>query len=120
MSTASPWSATISTFSPRTIATGCFFGPRSRHCSEPSLCLGGDVPSLSPRSSAAAIGPHRRRSLSEHRHRLAIAGALGQDVVPQPFGLGMVAALGGQDRQVAPGPMTVDSLVDAAKLVGPA
>ena len=54
---------------------------------------------------ALRAGTARRRhlQLSQLRHRLAVAGALGQHVVPQLLGLGLIAAFGGQGRQVAPG-----------------
>ncbi len=38
---------------------------------------------------------------------------------PELFGFGQVAALGGDVSQIAPREMAIDSLVDAAKLVGP-
>ena len=56
----------------------------------------------------------------ELRQGLAIAGAFGENVVPEPLRLHEIPALGGQGRQVAPGEMAVDPLVDAAELVGPA
>jgi hypothetical protein len=61
---------------------------------------------------------HRPKPL-KLRHRLAIARALGQHVGPQSPGLGMIAALRGQGRQVAPGQVAIDPLVETAKLVRP-
>jgi len=52
------------------------------------------------------------------RERFPVPGAFGQHRLPQPPRFGMVAALGGQGRQVAQGQMAVDPLVDAAKLIG--
>ena len=69
------------------------------------------------RSSLATNGHHRLRSL-QLRERLPITGALGQDVVPQPLDLGMVTTLGGNCRQVAAGQVTIDPLINAAKMVG--
>ena len=37
---------------------------------------------------------------------------------PELIGFGVIAPFGGQDRQVAPGQMSVDPLIDAAKLLG--
>ena len=51
------------------------------------------------------------------RQGLAVPRAFGQHLAQEALGLGVVAAFGGQDRQVAPGDMPKDPLVDAAKLV---
>jgi hypothetical protein len=48
------------------------------------------------------------------RQRLAIARALGQDLLPQPPQLGRITALGGQGRQVSPGEVAVNARVDAS------
>jgi hypothetical protein len=50
---------------------------------------------------------------------LAVAGAFGQHFTPEFLGLGMIAALGGDRCQIAPGQMSVNALIDAAKLIGP-
>jgi hypothetical protein len=50
---------------------------------------------------------------------LAVPRALSEYVGPKLSGTIGVAALSGQHRQVAPGEMPVDSMVDAAKLFGP-
>ena len=68
-----------------------------------------------------SIDAHLLRFLSKHaqtRQRLAIARAFGEHRFPQPPHFGMIAALGSQHRQVAPGEMAVDPLVDTAKLIG--
>jgi hypothetical protein len=48
---------------------------------------------------------------------LTIARAFCQHFTPEPFGLGMIASLGGNGGQIAPGKMPVNPLTDAAKLV---
>jgi hypothetical protein len=50
--------------------------------------------------------------------RITITGTFGQNVVPQSFGPGMIAAFFRYCRQIAPGHMAIDSLIEAAKLVG--
>jgi len=52
------------------------------------------------------------------RHGLGVAWTGVEDHPPQPSGLGPVTALLGQDGEIAEGQVAVDSLVDAAKLVG--
>ena len=52
------------------------------------------------------------------RHGLGVAWARLEDHPPEPPGLGPVAALFGQDGEVAEGHVVVDTLVDAAELVG--
>jgi hypothetical protein len=50
--------------------------------------------------------------------RLAITGAFGKDGLPESPCVRVIAALGIEHGQVAAGEVTVDSLVNAAKLVG--
>jgi hypothetical protein len=57
----------------------------------------------------------RLRSSPQPRQRLCVPRALGQHLVPEPPGLGKVAALGGQRCQVAPGDVAVDPLIKTAK-----
>ena len=52
------------------------------------------------------------------RHSLNVAWTGVEDHSPRPPGLDAVAALLGQDGEVAQGEVAVDALVDAAKLVG--
>jgi len=52
------------------------------------------------------------------RHGLGVTWTRLEDHPPEPPGLGPVAALFGQDGEVAQGEVAVDALVDAAKLVG--
>jgi hypothetical protein len=52
------------------------------------------------------------------RHGLGVAGTRVEDHPPTPPGLGPVAALFGQDGEVAEGQVAVDALVDARELVG--
>jgi hypothetical protein len=52
------------------------------------------------------------------RQRLAIARAFGEHLAPKPLRPVTIAALGGKGRQVAPGQVTVNPLIEAAKLVG--
>jgi hypothetical protein len=47
-----------------------------------------------------------------------IVGAFCQERAPASLGLGKIAALGGEHGEVAPGEVSVDPLIDAAKLVG--
>ena len=63
---------------------------------------------------------HGRLARVELRGCLWVPLALRQDLSPEAIHLGAVAALSGQHRQVAPGQVPVDSLIDAAKLLGPA
>ena len=51
-------------------------------------------------------------------HSLSVAWTGVEDHSPRPPGLDAVAALLGQDGEVAQGEVAVDALVDAAKLVG--
>jgi hypothetical protein len=51
-------------------------------------------------------------------HRLAVAGAIGEHLRPGPIGLGVVAALGGECRQVAERQVAVDPLVLSAAISG--
>jgi hypothetical protein len=53
-------------------------------------------------------------------HCLPIPRAFRQHLPPEPLGLGMIAALRGKGRQIAPGQVAIDSLIHAAKLVGKA
>jgi hypothetical protein len=59
---------------------------------------------------------------STARTRLASAsrslGYSANNLGPQSSRLGVIAALVGKARQVAPGQMTVDRLVEAAELIG--
>jgi hypothetical protein len=52
------------------------------------------------------------------RRGLGVARAGVEDHPPEPPGLGAVAALLGQDGEVAQGEVAVDALVDATELVG--
>jgi len=52
------------------------------------------------------------------RHCLGVAWTGVDNHPPEPPGLGSVAALLGQDGEVAQGEVAVDALVDAAELVG--
>src|SRR5579883_1557946 len=54
----------------------------------------------------------------QHGGRLAVAGAFGQHLGPEPGRLGRVAPLSGQPRQVAPGEMPINPLIDAGELLG--
>ncbi len=62
----------------------------------------------------------KSRKALKSGQRVPVNRALGQDLGPYLRRLGMVAALGGQHRQVAPGQVPVDPLVDAGELLGPA
>ncbi len=52
------------------------------------------------------------------RQGLGVAWSGVEDHVPQPLGFGAVAALFGEDSEVANGEMAVDALIDATELVG--
>ena len=59
---------------------------------------------------------HRRAA--QFRQRLTVPRAFRQHFTPKPLGLGMIAALRGKGRQIAPGQVAIDTLIHAAKLVG--
>ncbi len=52
------------------------------------------------------------------RHGLGVARTRVEDHLPEPSGLGLVAALLGQEGEVAQSEVAVDVLIDAAKPVG--
>ena len=84
---------------------------------------------LTARTSATADRPPggrgagskapRSHLMFDLRQRFLVARALGEHGLPQALCLTVVAALGGKGGQVAPRQMSKNSLVHAAKLVGP-
>jgi hypothetical protein len=69
-------------------------------------------------AAGSDILSHKRAA--KFRCCLPISWAFRQHLPPEPLGLGMIAALRGKGRQIAPGQMAIDSLIHAAKLVGKA
>ena len=69
-------------------------------------------------SFSRAISRTYFRLPPERRPCLRIVGALSEHGLPESVHFGLIPALGGERGQVAPGEVAVDSLVDAAKLIG--
>jgi hypothetical protein len=67
-------------------------------------------------AAGSDILSHKRAA--KFRCCLPISWAFRQHLPPEPLGLGMIAALRGKGRQIAPGQMAIDTLIHAAKLVG--
>ncbi len=88
-------------------------GPRLAEFLETSLAKQEGIGLTLPRSKLVD-SPRRFHA----RHGLGVSWAGVEDHVPEPPGFGVVAALLGEDGEVAHGEMAVDALVHATELVG--
>ena len=77
-----------------------------------ALTLRWHAPSLTRRVANRAPDRGSLRQARQLRSRLAVARAFRKHVVPQSLGLGLTAALGSKARQVAPGHVPVDPLIE--------